>query len=240
MRQQNENLEREEAKSDKIRISIAENQFQAILKEAELQRLDSVIRELEEQQSAQEESINSLEEAIEEERRKGNKQAPQKLPRALVPIIKQVGDQRKVNHQIQTANAALAKEISDIERDIRSQKEATNAFAQVLSERVDRYKSEYRALSKALIEGQGEDMSLLIQRDRLKDLYFNALVIQLKLQFQIMGQASLVDVASLYQNVEMVDYSSWPKLVESALLDASKAKPEGKRKTNPTGAQSNQ
>lgn len=69
-------------------------------------------------------------------------------------------------------------------------------------------------------------MSLLIQRDRLKDLYFNALVIQMKLQFQSLGQYAQVDVASLYQNVEMVDYAAWPKLIESALLSEAKPKPK--------------
>lgn len=58
-------------------------------------------------------------------------------------------------------NASLAKEISDIEREIRAQEEATNAFSRVLSERIARYESEYRALSKALVEGQV--LALLLQ-----------------------------------------------------------------------------
>lgn len=77
-------------------------------------------------------------------------------------------------------------------------------------------------------------MSLLIQRDRLKDLYFNALVIQMKLQFQSIGQYAQVDVASLYQNVEMVDFVAWPKLIESALLNEAKpkSKPDSHVKRN--------
>lgn len=64
-------------------------------------------------------------------------------------------------------------------------------------------------------------MSLLVERDCLKDLYFNALVIQLKLQFELMGKRSQLDIDALYSNIEGLDYNSWPKLIESALLEAA-------------------
>ena len=136
-----------------------------------------MVRELEDQHHAQEESINSLEQAIEEERRKGNQFSPRKLPSKLQTTMKQVHEQRKVrfllavispesldsslltwslqlNQQVQTGNATLAKEISNLERTIRAKEEATAAFSKVISDRILRYDTEYKALSAALIEGQ--------------------------------------------------------------------------------------
>jgi hypothetical protein len=55
------------------------------------------VRELEDQQVAQGESINSLEESIEEERRKGNAQSsPLKVRKDVQTLMKQVAEQRKV------------------------------------------------------------------------------------------------------------------------------------------------
>lgn len=77
---------------------------------------------------------------------------------------------------------------------------------------------EMKDLHEILIEGHGDEMGLIKERDLLKEHYFNALVIQLKLQYGYVAKNIDLDVRDLYERLEFLAIAKWPQLIMDAVL----------------------
>lgn len=98
----------------------------------------------------------------------------------------------------------------------------------MLADLTAQYQREYQLLSRVLIEGQGDDMELVDEYEALKERYFNALLLQLKLQYESQGSKVSADVAELYADFEPRDFRAWPSDLER-ILKASAARAEAEK-----------
>jgi len=177
------------------------------------------VASLQERKKAQEVSISMLEANIVEERKRHPNVTIEVNPKSpSFQLGKILFEKQQRNKQLQEKNAQLLTDMAEMDSQFQGSKTAYSETMTCLKVLTSRYNLQYKEAFEEMVVAQGGDPEMVQEYENLRERYFNALLLRLKLQYQMtLGVNVDLNVDVLWEEFEMMDEEAWPSALEAAI-----------------------
>eukprot|EP01126_Amoeba_proteus_P033630 TRINITY_DN3308_c0_g1_i31.p1 TRINITY_DN3308_c0_g1~~TRINITY_DN3308_c0_g1_i31.p1 ORF type:complete len:403 (-),score=99.19 TRINITY_DN3308_c0_g1_i31:229-1437(-) len=209
-----------EKRSDQLLLTISKDASRLVLLEKEYQNMTEQVKRLNEELASHTRNITILEKSIEEELQKQSgavKKSSSKVNKQLEGLISQLDEKRSTNQHLQNLNSQLTLEMNLAEEQFLVSKGANEETIKFLSEMIEGYENHCQELILSIAETQGASIEMVKELETLKELYFNSLLLRVKLQHQMIGVTLDLDSATLYEKYEFVDFREWSTEIQTVV-----------------------
>jgi hypothetical protein len=219
----------DEKEADELMLQVSKENYKLAFVNAEQTILVNQIKQQQEDLTSYGAIIASLESAIEQEIERsmasiGPKGMNNKDNKDVQEMLARLNQKRSENIQLINENSNLTNELSYLTLQNNAVIQSKEGMIETIKQIIAQYERQYAELLQLVVSSQGATVEMAQEAECLKERYFSALLLQTKLQLQLIGQNVDLDYNELYEKYEFQDFRTWPIVIEKYVNSISAGK----------------